>query len=117
MQTPLQLTFRGMSTSPALETEVRRRASKLERHFPHVHFTNCHVLIESVNSEQKLGRIYRVRIDLTIPGTEISATRESGLGHEHWDVHVALRDAFLAVMRQLEAHYGRRHDAKRHAHG
>lgn len=114
MQSPLQLTFRGMPRSPAVEARVKRRTEKLERF--HGRITSCHVLVESTNSDHQQGRVYRVGIDLAVPGAEIVAHREAGKGHEHEDVYVAIRDAFSAVARQLGSHTRRRRgQVKRHA--
>lgn len=114
MQSPLRLTFRGLPPSPAVEARVNRLTEKLERF--HGRITSCDVSIESTNSDHQLGRLYRVRVDVVIPGAEIVANREAGRGHEHEDLYVAIRDAFAAVTRQLEDRVRRqRGDVKRHA--
>jgi cold shock CspA family protein len=63
-----------------------------------------------------------VRIDLTVPGTELVVSRESGLNHAHEDAYVAIRDAFKAARRKLD-NYTRRqrqevktHEAPPHGH-
>jgi cold shock CspA family protein len=59
--------------------------------------------------------LYHVRIDLTVPGAELVASREPHDNHAHEDVYVAIRDAFDAMRRQLEAHARRqRGDIKTH---
>ena len=47
------------------------------------------------------GSTYQVRIDLTVPGSEIVVSRDPGLNHAHEDIYVTVRDAFNAVRRQL----------------
>ena len=44
MQVPLQITFRHMDSSPALEARIRQRAEELEHFFDRI--TSCHVTVE-----------------------------------------------------------------------
>ncbi len=105
MDSPLQITFRGVSPSEAIETKVRERAARLERHYDHI--IGCRVVIEATHHRQHQGTIYNVRIDLTVPGGELVVNRESAENHAHEDLYVAIRDAFDAARRRLEDH-GRR---------
>jgi len=109
MQLPLQITFRGLSVSPALEKRIRANALKLERFYGRI--TRCHVSVEASD----VGHQFQVHIDLTVPGAEIVASRESANGHGEESVYVAVREAFAAVTRQLEDHVRKqRGDVKRH---
>ena len=100
MELPLQISFRGMSKSPATETLIRERAAKLERF--HDRITACRVVVEAHHRHQHKGRLYHVRIDLTVPGREIVVAREPADDHSHEDIKVAIHDAFDAARRQLE---------------
>ncbi len=102
MQIPVQITFRDMEPSAAIEERVRERAAKLERHFDRI--TSCRVLIEEPHLHQHKGKLFHVRIDITVPGGELVANRSPGDNHAHEDVYVAIRDAFNAIERQLEDH-------------
>jgi len=113
MQLPLQVTFRGLSPSPALEARIRDNAQKLERF--HHRITSCRVSVEATRRDSRLGRQFHVRIDVTVPGAELVARREAGKDHDGEDVYTAIRDAFAAVTRQLEDNVRkRRGDVKRH---
>lgn len=113
MQLPVHITFKGLASSPALETRIRAKADKLEKF--HDRITSIRVLVESNNRQEQLGHVYSVRIDVTIPGAELFASREAGHTHEHEGMYVALRDAFEAITRQLEhATERRRHTEKHH---
>jgi ribosomal subunit interface protein len=116
MRLPLQVTFRHMEPSAALEARIRALAQRLDRFSGHV--MHCHVTVEAPHQHQKQGQLYEVRIDLTVPQAEIVAHREHRARHSHEDVYVALRDAFRAVRRQLED-YEREHrqDVKHHESG
>lgn len=102
MQVPLQITFRHMDTSPALEARIRQRVEELEQYSGRI--TACHVTVEAQNLSRQQGNLFQVRIDLVMPGREIAIGRERGLNHAHEDAHVAVRDAFDALRRQLQDH-------------
>lgn len=102
MQVPLQVTFRHMETSPALEARIRARAAELEQFSSRV--TACHVTVEKVTRRHRQGDVFEVRIDLVMPRREIAINRERSLNHAHEDAHVAVRDAFDALRRQLQDH-------------
>jgi cold shock CspA family protein len=65
------------------------------------------VALEAVHRRHRQGTIYRVRIDLTIPGGEVIVNREPAENHAHEDLHVAVRDAFDAARRRLQDHMHR----------
>lgn len=102
MQIPVQITFRDMEPSPAIEQRVREKTAKLERFFDRI--TSCRVLIEAPHVHQHKGRLFHVRVDLTIPGGELVVSRNPSEHHAHEDVYVAIRDAFKAAERQLDEH-------------
>jgi ribosomal subunit interface protein len=95
MQLPVQITYRGMSSSAAIEEAVRDRAAKLEQF--HSHIMSCRVVIEQPGKHKRQGKEFVVHVDLKVPGGEIAVNRD----HAE-DVYVALRDAFDAARRKLE---------------
>jgi cold shock CspA family protein/ribosome-associated translation inhibitor RaiA len=108
MQAPLQITFRHMPPSPALEARIRQRAEELDQLSDRI--LSCRVVVECAH------RRHQVRIDLALPNREIVVGREAGTNHAHEDAHVAVRDAFDSARRLLEEHVRRRRgEAKMHA--
>lgn len=107
----LQITFRHMDASPALETRIRTRAEELEQFFDRI--VACRVVVECRHRHQQQGKLFTVSIDLTVPGREIVVGRDAGANHTHEDAHVAVRDAFAAVRRRLEDHVRQRRSAIR----
>ncbi len=104
MDIPLQVTFRNMDPSDAVEAKVRERAEKLETYFGHI--TSCRVVIEAPHRHQHKGKQYHVRIDIGVPARpDIVVSRDPGNRNAHEDVYVAVRDAFDAARRQLEDHH------------
>lgn len=113
MQVPLQITFRHMTPSPAVEAQIRERAAELEKFFPAI--IACRVSVESSARRHRQGKLYHLRIDLTVPNREIAVKRDPSANHAHEDILVAVRDAFDAARRQLQDYAHRqRVDIKTH---
>ena len=114
MQLPLQITFRHMDTSDAVVARIRKRAEELERFFDRI--MSCRVVVECRHSRHQQGNLFRVRVDLKVPGREIAVGRDPAAHHAHEDVYVAIRDSFDATRRLLEEHVRMaRADVKLHA--
>lgn len=113
MLTPLQITFRNIDASPAVEAKVRKRVEELEQFYDGI--VSCRVMIEAPNRRHREGSLYHIRVDLKVPGREIVVKRDPSEHHAHEDIYVAVRDCFDAVRRQLEDHARRlRGDIKTH---
>ena len=116
MENPLQITFRGVKHSDAVEASIRERAAKLER-YAGGRMISCRVIVHEPNRRRQQGDLFAVSIDVTLPGTEL-AVGYGGHGddHAHVNMYVALRDAFSAMERQLKDHLAiRRKEIKTHA--
>lgn len=109
MQIPLQVTFRDMAQSEAIESRIRTKVEKLQKHCDRI--MGCRVVIEMPQRHKHQGKLHSVRIDLTVPGAELVANHA-----QDEDVYVAIRDAFGAITRQLEDFARRqRGEVKNHA--
>jgi ribosomal subunit interface protein len=102
MPIPLDITFKDMDPSPAVEARVRERVDRLERFHPRINY--CYAVIESPHRHQHKGKIYSVRVDVRVPGGAVVVNRDPGMDHAHEDIMVAVRDAFDAMERRLEDH-------------
>ena len=101
MQVPLKMTFRNVQKDAAIETLIRKQATKLERVCPYV--VRCQVSIEKPQSHQKSGNPFRVRVDVTVPPEHKLVTiRNAGEGDLHERLPTVVRRAFDATQRQLE---------------
>ncbi len=94
---PVQITIRGIPASPALESHIRKRAEKLNQYFDRIN--SCRIVLEMSKKHQHQGRLYNMRIDIKVPGKELVVTHKL-----NEDVYVAIRDAFDAIVRQLESY-------------
>jgi ribosomal subunit interface protein len=95
MQIPLQITFRGLTPSEALQSRIRAKAAKLEKFTGHI--TRCRVAVEDKGRHQRRGRQFGVRITVRLPQHDIVVSRL----HDE-DVYIALREAFDAAVRRVE---------------
>lgn len=113
MQEPLQITFRGIGHSDAIESRIRTKAAELDRFYDHI--TSCHVTVDERHKHHHKGNLFAVRLDLRLPDAEIVVGRAHDENQAHHDVYVAIRDAFAAAVRQLEDYARKqRGDVKRH---
>ena len=114
-----------------IEAHVREAAQKLDLFYGEI--MGCHVLVETPHQHHRKGKLYHVRIDLTVPGgefvikraprqiterplrfpnapddLELEESRESSKYAAHDDIQLAIRDAFDAARRKLQDHARRR---------
>ena len=117
---PLQVIFRHMDASEALKAKVREKIDKLGQFYPSIE--HCNVAVELLHKHHHQGNHFHVRIELKVPGHELIAEREPDQNHAYTDVYVALRDAFMAMRRQLEdlarhqQGHTKHHEEKPHGH-
>ena len=102
MDTPLEIAFRNMDASEALEALVRERADKLHRYFDRI--TSVRVAVEVAHKSQGGPKAYDTRIETRVPGQELVVSNAPGDDKDHFDAYRSVRDAFDAMERQLEAH-------------
>jgi len=104
MQNPLQISFHGIDHSTAIEARIREKAAKLEQIFDRI--TSCRVVIEPHHRNtcglHRKGEPFLIRIDLTVPGSELVVKRPPKDIHVNEDILVALREAFDNIERQLK---------------
>jgi len=79
----------------AVEAEIREKAAKLETYYDGI--VRCRVTVAAPVGHHHRGGSYTVRIDLTVPGTELVVNRQ-----ENEELSIAIREAFDAMQRQLE---------------
>jgi cold shock CspA family protein len=131
MQLPLQITFRNVEPLEGVEESIRAEAKKLETFYSQI--MGCRVAVETPHGHHRKGNLYHIRIDLTLPGTELVIKHEPGLskgirqagGAEmkkrlevrvpHRDLQLTIHDAFRIAGRRLQDYARRqRGDVKAH---
>jgi ribosomal subunit interface protein len=111
MKLPLQVTFRDIPTSPAVERIIEKKVSKLDALYEGI--VGCRVVIEAPHRQHQKGNLYACHIDLSISGEKIVVDQKGVNDHAHEDVYVAVNNAFRAAERQLKERLARRRETKR----
>lgn len=101
MTFPLQISYRDVEQSDAIDRLVTTEAEKLERYFTGI--TGCRVLIE--HEHQRSGAPFQARITLNLPGEDVyvnPAADVDGVLEKFKDPALAVRHAFKRARRQLQ---------------
>lgn len=100
MQIPLDIMYRDVEKTSALEGLIRSKVEKLEEVCDHI--MGCRVAVEKTHERPEHGSPYRVRVDVTVPpGHEVAATKNPGDTVQYVPLETVIRDAFDATRRQL----------------
>jgi putative sigma-54 modulation protein len=102
MTTPLEISFHGIDKSDAVEARIHEKFARLHGHFDRI--THARVVISSPNRAGARAKMFNVTIDIGIPGQQPIVIDNEG---DHADVFIALREAFNAAQRKLDATAGR----------
>lgn len=100
MQVPLEVTFRNLDKTPALEALIEEKVAKLEEVCDHI--SSCRVAVEKIHTNPDHGSPFRVRLDMTVPpGHELAVTKNPGESTQYTPLDAVVRSAFEAARRQL----------------
>jgi ribosome-associated translation inhibitor RaiA len=97
MELPLTITAHDITLPDPIEAAIREKALKLDK--VNGHLIGCRVTVEGPGGHHRNGGPYKVRIDLSVPGSELVINQK-----EAPDLSLAIRDAFDAARRRLEEH-------------
>lgn len=103
MQTPLEISFHNVPPSARIESDIRRRVSKLERIYRRL--IGCRVAVEAPHRQHHSGNVPSVHIEMYVPGGTLAVSREPHRVRERMarpTVQASLRDAFLAAEARLK---------------
>jgi cold shock CspA family protein len=120
-----------MVPSEVVEAHIRELAQKLDMFCDEI--MGCRVLVETPHQHHRKGKLYHVRIDLTVPGAEfvikraprlvtdkpsrfrkapedveLEESRELSKYAAHDEILLSIRDAFDAARRKLQDYARRR---------
>lgn len=107
MHNALQVVFHGMDHSDALEQKIFYEFEKLEKF--HERITDCRVTVEAPHRHHRKGKLYDIAINLAVPGGGLTARTGGSNNPAHEDAHIALRDVFQIITRQLKEWSERQH--------
>jgi hypothetical protein len=100
MENPVQIVFRHMPPSEAVEATIREGIGGIEKLSDRI--TRCRVTVEAPSAHAHQGGLYGVRVELDLAAHHITVGRSHHEDHSHEDVHVAVRDALRAARRAME---------------
>ena len=69
MQIEPGISFQDLPASPEIEAEILKHVDQLEKFYDRI--VSCRVVLSSPHRHRRHGRLYNVRIDLTVPDAEI----------------------------------------------
>lgn len=101
-----EIAFRDIDASEAVEAKIRERIERLERYTDEL--IGCRVVVETPHRHQNKGKIYKVSLELSVPGENIFVNRNPEDDQSREDIYVSIRDAFNAAERQLKEFSERR---------
>jgi cold shock CspA family protein len=100
MEMPLELCYREVEKTEALESHVREKAAKLEK--LHGNVISCQVALERPHRSRAAGNPYRVRVVVRVPPEqEIVIARNPGEPAGDDTVTGAVNEVFETVYRRL----------------
>ena len=96
-----EITLCDIPPSDAIQDLIQKNIDKLNEFDERI--MHCHVVVKHAQNHKNNGKLYNVRLEITVPGEKIVSnhTRDE-------DINVAIRDAFKAVRRQLQDYASRR---------
>ena len=97
MELPLTINAHDIILPEPVQAAIREKAAKLDK--INGHLIGCRVTVEGPGSHHRNGGPYKVRIDISVPGSELVVNQK-----EAADMTLAIRDAFDAARRRLEEH-------------
>lgn len=110
----IDITLRDMAATDGIRAAVERWVARLEHYEPRI--MRCEVTVDCPHKHHNKGRIFHIRLKITVPDRIIVVDREPEQDASHDDFYVALADAFRIAKRQIQDHARiRRGDVKLHA--
>lgn len=101
MEVPLQVAYRDVAKTEALEQQIRDEAAKLEQVCDYM--TSCRIAVEKPHEHQKQGNPYRVRLEMHVPpGHDLVVEHGAQDSEMHAPLHTVLKDAFSTARRRLK---------------
>lgn len=101
MQIEPIISYHNVDHSLAVENLVLRRVRMLERREDRI--TGCEVTMAAPQERKRHGRVFKVRLNLHLPGPDVSISREIAQGSAQNDLILAVNRAFTAAEKALRS--------------
>ena len=100
MQIEPIISYQNLDHSPVVEDLVRERIEALEKRYDRI--TGCEVTMDAPQKRKRHGRVFRVRLNLRLPGQDLSVSREVAQGSAQDDLILAVNRAFSAAEKAVK---------------
>lgn len=97
---PYEVTFVDAPPSPFIQAKIDRQMAKWGRLYERI--VDGRVTVHRPHRHHGLKH-FHIHIQLDVPGRKIVVSRETERNPDHANIHLAMRDAFAKVTRQLES--------------
>ncbi len=112
MQVPLQITFRDIEHSDAIEQHLRDETEKLNQFFSH-DIISCHITIEQSQKRQHQGKLYNLHVTVNVPHREQPIVVNK---KENENLYLAIRESYDVLRDQIKSFSDQMHGlSKNHA--
>jgi len=113
MEVPPEIAFRNIEPTDELKARILEGVRSLED--VHDRLISCRVMVEETNPGRKAGKLNHVRLDISVPGSELVVNRNPPAHPASQDLVQAVNEAFDKARRQLVEHKRmQRGDVKTH---
>lgn len=96
----LKIQYLNFDESKSVSMEIQTHAEGLGKFCPQVQ--SCHVVLTRISRKHHQGDTFQAKLRIHMPGKDIIIDRDPGKNHAHEDIHIAIRDAFLAARRKID---------------
>ncbi|WP_157729821.1 ribosome hibernation-promoting factor, HPF/YfiA family [Bacterioplanes sanyensis] len=107
----LEISFRDIDHSDAIEQHIRDKADKLTSTYDDI--TGIRAVVALPHNRSNKGKLAHVSVEVGLPGETVAITHDQHDQAEHEDMYLAIRHAFDKAQRKVRKIHERRVDSKR----
>ncbi len=107
----LEISFRDIDHSDAIEQHIRDKADKLTSTFDDI--TGIRAVVALPHNHSNKGKLAHVSVEVGLPGETVAITHDQHDQADHEDMYLAIRHAFDKAQRKIRKIHERRIDSKR----
>lgn len=101
MECPLEIVFRNITDSRALESFINQESERLEKFFHRI--ISSRIMVEKLQKAALPSGLYKIRIDINIPKRHaIIIKKEAKIIASYEKLCILIKAAFKAAIRELE---------------
>lgn len=94
MKPAVDVLYRDLESSPALNEVISKKLEKLNRYSDQIMYSR--VVLDTPHNHKHKGKQFRASIEIDIKGHPIAVTQDNE------SIHVAVRDAFISAERKVK---------------